>query len=708
MLGTTFNFVFEVQLESLQNGDRFYYLSRLANLNMTAQLENNKFAEMIARNTDAEHLSGNVFKTADFYLEVDKTKQFNVDLGNADPTGSANDVDPTINAVSGDQKVVRVDPSGEYDHYLAYFGGEHVVIGGTANDDFINAERAEGDNTLWGDAGNDRIAGGAGNEMIFGGDGNDIITDPFGINEIRSQAGDDVVAVGSGVNLIITDTGNDAVFGGNDIDEILLGQGNDFAFGGAGEDFIIGGEGNDWIEQDKENGLILGDNGDLIQGLPVKIGVTNPVGGDDVLVGGSGNSDFDAEAGDDIMIAGFGTERFFGAQGFDWASFAKDNVGVTADMNVLQFAPPLGAASPNAVLDRFATVEGLSGSAKGDILRGDNRFLSGTADPLNAEADLGADPAGNALRKIVLIEGLQAWLGREADDGVFDGGNIILGGAGSDVLQGNGGDDLLGGDHALNVEIEVSPRVGQGFTPFRIDSLSEITDRMLSGEISVNQLSVVREILNNNQAADVDAAEFSGLAADYEIEGFNGATASDVDGDGFISVRQIAGDLADGHDRMKGIERLRFNDQTVEIADTENSIATGRVIIVGAQTLGGTLTVDLSSITDADNAVAGIALRPHTIFWQSETAPGSGIFTNLTTFVADTPVDVTGPTLAITAGLENVLIRAAVHFVDDDGVMEVVYSTDAASLGNTGGLLRAFDCQWTKRALQPGWPSGIR
>ena len=35
MLGTTFNFVFEKQLENLQDGDRFYYLSRLANLNLT-------------------------------------------------------------------------------------------------------------------------------------------------------------------------------------------------------------------------------------------------------------------------------------------------------------------------------------------------------------------------------------------------------------------------------------------------------------------------------------------------------------------------------------------------------------------------------------------------------------------------------------------------------------------------------------------------
>ena len=54
MLGTTFNYVFEMQLENLQNADRFYYLERLDGLNLLAQLEGNSFAELIARNTTAD------------------------------------------------------------------------------------------------------------------------------------------------------------------------------------------------------------------------------------------------------------------------------------------------------------------------------------------------------------------------------------------------------------------------------------------------------------------------------------------------------------------------------------------------------------------------------------------------------------------------------------------------------------------------------
>jgi hypothetical protein len=39
MLGPTFNYVFENQMENLQNGDRFYYLSRTQGLNMLNELE---------------------------------------------------------------------------------------------------------------------------------------------------------------------------------------------------------------------------------------------------------------------------------------------------------------------------------------------------------------------------------------------------------------------------------------------------------------------------------------------------------------------------------------------------------------------------------------------------------------------------------------------------------------------------------------------
>ena len=47
LLGSTFNFVFETQLEALQNGDRFYYLSRTAGMHFGTELEQNSFAKLV-------------------------------------------------------------------------------------------------------------------------------------------------------------------------------------------------------------------------------------------------------------------------------------------------------------------------------------------------------------------------------------------------------------------------------------------------------------------------------------------------------------------------------------------------------------------------------------------------------------------------------------------------------------------------------------
>src|SRR5436309_3108987 len=103
------------------------------------------------------------------------------------------------------------------------------------------------------------------------------------------------------------------------------------------------------------------------------------------------------------------------------------------------------AASPSAILDRFAEVEGLSGSAFGDILRGDN---------VNAVTIVNHGGAtGGVLTNIALINGLQDFLG--AGVGSFGTGNIIMGGDGSDIIEGRGGDDLIDGDRSLNVHISV-------------------------------------------------------------------------------------------------------------------------------------------------------------------------------------------------------------------------------------------------------------
>ena len=77
MPGSTFNFIFEYQMEALQNGDRLYYLTRTQGLNILNNLEPNTFADMVMRNTSlgdkyATHLSGALFVTPDHIIELDR------------------------------------------------------------------------------------------------------------------------------------------------------------------------------------------------------------------------------------------------------------------------------------------------------------------------------------------------------------------------------------------------------------------------------------------------------------------------------------------------------------------------------------------------------------------------------------------------------------------------------------------------------------
>ena len=80
LLGSTFNFVFETQLEKLQNGDRLYYLARTEGSNFENQLEEGSFSEMVMRNTGTTHLPFDIFDVPTFTIEAGNRSTFPIDL----------------------------------------------------------------------------------------------------------------------------------------------------------------------------------------------------------------------------------------------------------------------------------------------------------------------------------------------------------------------------------------------------------------------------------------------------------------------------------------------------------------------------------------------------------------------------------------------------------------------------------------------------
>lgn len=561
MLGSTFNFVFETQMESLQNGDRFYYLQRLDGLHLFGEMENNSFAAMIMRNTDATHLPSDVFSTPGLILEIDRTKQYNPGLGETagadgilvdDPNTAANEAadnlgnDPTGGGILT-PLVVRNNPAtvGPDTNYLRYTGGDHVVLGGTETADILIA--GIGDDTLFGDGGNDRLEGGFGNDIVNGGAGDDIIVDSGGDDNIKGEDGNDVVHAGPGLDLVMGGRGQDFIFLGTDMgSEVFAGEGNDFIYGNKNAERILGNEGNDWIETGTFDGA-PGDNFD-------EIFARDAIDGHDVFLGDGGFDEFIGEGGDDIMVGSPGRGKMAGMSGFDWATYKDNTAGVSADLSIPIVFDENPTLPQNAALDEFESMEGLSGTRFNDVLAGTEDVAADRA-PLSQGGTTGFRGSIINQQSIALIAGLQAVLGQGVTS--FDAGDIILGGDGSDRLIGRGGDDIIDGDKWLNVRIavhaEIGPDGGTGAILEYHNSMTTLAAKMFSGQINPGQLSIVREITTAgaDAIADIDTAVYLGGRGEYA---FSATT------DGQVIVTHAIEDALDGTDRLRNIERVEFAD----------------------------------------------------------------------------------------------------------------------------------------------------
>jgi Ca2+-binding RTX toxin-like protein len=669
MLGSTFNFVFETQLENLQNGDRFYYLARTAGMDFSAELENNSFAKLIMANTDATHLPADVFSTPTWTLEVDQSKQFTglgstgpLDPGRADPTGGS-DIVPLV---------IRDNPAtpGPDTNYLRYTGEDHVVLGGTDLADTIIA--GIGDDTLYGDGGNDRLEGGDGNDRVMGGKGHDIITDRGGDDVIKGDEGNDVIHGGNGLNILFGGTGHDFIITGEDISTTFAGAGNDFIFGAKVNFQTTGDEGDDWIEQGTQDGAV-GDTFDAFGRDLVK--------GHDVLIGGGGFDEFIGEGGDDIFIGSDGQEKMDGASGFDWASYKFETRGVTVDLRTPTFQHAPATPSAAGLNDLFASVEGLSGTAFSDFLRGSDLLPSEFA--VSGAQGSVLDAAG-----IARIAGLQNLLGQNVTS--FSGGDIILGGDGSDIIEGRKGDDIIDGDRYLDVRISVRAGIDADGNPTgpeirSVTSMQDLIPDMLAGTLNPGQLQIVREI-KVAAGPDYDTVMFSGVRANYDV---------DIAFDGTVTVRDLFGTLigTEGTDTIRNVERLQFANLAIDLAGgPANAGPTGLLAISDpTPNVNQVLTVSAAGVNDTDNVIDAIAGRPITFYWQIQRpgVNGGGVYWE-DILIADGLGGVGNPAMgttfqvpAVANGIatQGAVIRARAVYQDDNGVLENVFSAPTAAIG---------------------------
>ena len=287
---------------------------------------------------------------------------------------------------------------------------------------------------------------------------------------LKGGPGNDALDAGIGDDIVLGADGQDFMNGGANDNESFAGPGNDFIIAGQGADTVFGDGGDDWIEGGSGQDLLQGDHGAPFFDDPAQ---TKP--GNDIFVGQVGENDYDTEGGDDLMAQNAAIDRNAGAAGFDWAFHQYDTVGGDDDLKINQ---QLVGLPIQLVVnrDRWQETEADSGSPFNDIIRGDD--LERVVGPGGFAGCDALDPTGVAriagLNKLVTtfpssladvidastmkqcpLIGFGGTPGDIRSGTVWAEGNILIGGGGSDLIEGRGNDDIVDGDHALSVAITV-------------------------------------------------------------------------------------------------------------------------------------------------------------------------------------------------------------------------------------------------------------
>ena len=321
---------------------------------------------------------------------------------------------------------------------------------------------------------------------MIGGIGDDIVTDLFGDDVLKGGPDDDVISGGPGLDLLQGNAGDDFIVAGNDQSEIFGGSGDDVMYTGDGATESFGGAGDDWIEGGPQLNLLVGDENNQFQ--------DDPSQGHDVIISGKGDNDFDSEGGDDVMIA----ER---------PRHAASGRHARLRLGHLPRRPAAGRRrhgghGRTAVMPAVkTTVTATTGSkvcpARTSTSWWHDRIVDGRTSLMTEyrRADHGAVLTTD---RIARITGLAASSAPGATS--WGDGNIILGGASADLLEGRGGDDILDGDRWLNVQL-TAPNPAGG-PALRVNSLQELKTAVFAGQINPGSITYIREIISADSARE--------------------------------------------------------------------------------------------------------------------------------------------------------------------------------------------------------------
>ncbi|WP_172599275.1 peroxidase family protein [Rhizobium leguminosarum] len=650
-LGTTFNAIFEDQMERLMDGDRFYYIYRLQTaLNIDTDLGHaivtEQFKDIIERTTGAIHLNGDVMGYADSNLELAKTVlpgtalravrgETILDINGNSVVANMGDLKYDVNhqVIMQDYKTAHA-----YGDLIALHAGDANgtdVVGGAANigygiytgvgngtvgngglitksntdlgitRTFIRDFRPDmGENpdgtpasgynsheVIAGTDYDDWIDAGNGDDTIYGDRGDDVLDGRAGADHIYGGDGQDVIYGGDIEDFLDGGLGDDIVYAGTSagaLDVVIGGGGNDKLYGEAGIDEIYGGSGDDYIDAGGDTDLAFGDGGnDEMYGGDGPDELRGGLG-DDILSGGSGADMLLGEGGDDIILGGIGQAAQVGDAD---EALGGDGFDIASYSDV------------SIVLDTAADLrnQGLTAANGGTAFNPFNQLLN-------------------------QIEGLVG--SKFADRLIGDAGdNWLIGGGGGDRFNtttadatgniGSGGNDLIIGD-SIRLDTLIGAYGGYSTTldalGNAVHNVGNVLSAGLLGNLSLGTQMFAKHYTDllktakfkdmvlgsDGAAAGTDTAVYSGNRADYTITAITFTSANQ----GAIVAYKIEDHRAgspDGTDLVVGVDLFQFADQTLAADQLANHAATGTVSFNAGSVGSLARLAPTSAIFDADN-----------------------------------------------------------------------------------------------------------
>ncbi|MBL9051711.1 MAG: hypothetical protein JNK19_16485, partial [Tabrizicola sp.] len=274
------------------------------------------------------------------------------------------------------------------------------IYGSIFEDTLIgNAEN----NRIEGNDGNDRLTGRAGNDTLMGGGSNDWLYGGVGADVLDGGIGRDRASYNSSATGVVVDLVNTTINTGEAAGDVFI----------AIED-LEGTSQADTLSGDAQANGIIG------------------LSGADLLDGRAGNDSLSGFDGDDTLIGGAGADRLEGGTGIDTVSYATATLGLRIDL--------LNAtlATGDAFGDTFITIERF-------VLGGYSDSFFGTE-----LADQVDGAGGND--QLTGRGGHDVLSGGAGNDTLYggDGDDTLLGGSGLDRLEGGAGRDLVSYGDALS------------------------------------------------------------------------------------------------------------------------------------------------------------------------------------------------------------------------------------------------------------------